>query len=222
MIHPFARGACAARRPAHPVLPLFYRATGVGEKPLAVTVFDWLIQAIKLAGRGLVTRSSGAARSPGSDLAVQLEQAFRLLGKRIYLPSVRQMRAVNPGLDKASIPLLATLGEQDDVRPSDVAAAAELDPSTVSRQLHQLERLGLVSRRPDGGDGRASRISLTVQGRDSLALVRASRAAMLDTVFRGWPDEDRRHLLRLLDRLLVGLAALPATASPPPSKESHS
>ncbi len=169
-----------------------------------------------------MTRSSSAARSPGSDLAGQLEQAFRLLGKRIYLPSVRQMRAVNPGLDKASIPLLATLGEQDDVRPSDVAAAAELDPSTVSRQLHQLERLGLVSRRPDGEDGRASRISLTAHGRDSLAMVRASRATMLDTVFRGWPDEDRRHLLRLLDRLLAGLAALPATASPPPSKESHS
>jgi DNA-binding MarR family transcriptional regulator len=169
-----------------------------------------------------VTRSgSSAVRTPGSDLAARLEFAFRLLGKRIYLASVRQLRAVNPGLDKASIPLLATLEEQDDVRPSDAAVAVELHLSTVSRQLRQLERLGLVTRRPDGDDGRACRFSLTAQGRESLSLVRASRAAMLDEVFRGWPDAEKRNLLRLLDRLLVGLAALPAQNSPPPSKESR-
>ncbi len=89
--------------------------------------------------------------------------------------------------------------------------AVELHLSTVSRQLRQLEGLGLVSRRPDGDDGRACRISLTAQGRESLALVRASRAVMLDEVFRGWPEDDRRDLLRLLDRLLAGLAVLPAT-----------
>jgi DNA-binding MarR family transcriptional regulator len=178
-----------------------------------------------------VTQSgSPAARHPGSDLAARLESAFRLLGKRIYLASARQLGTVNPGLDKASIPLLATLEERHDMRPSDVAVAVELHLSTVSRQLRQLERLGLVTRRPDGDDGRACRISLTARGRESLSLVRTSRAAMLDEVFRGWPDADKHHLLRLLDRLLAGLAAPPgvtspppatATTSPPPSKESR-
>jgi DNA-binding MarR family transcriptional regulator len=161
-------------------------------------------------------------RPSGPDLAARLECAFRLLGKRIYLASARQLRSVNPGLDRASIPLLATLEEQDGMRPSDAAVAVELHLSTVSRQLRQLERLGLVMRRPDGDDGRACRISLTAQGLQSLSLVRASRAAMLDEVFRGWPDAEKRHLLRLLDRLLAGLAAMPVATSPPPGTATTS
>src|SRR5580704_14852474 len=149
---------------------------------------------------------AGAVRLPGSDLAARLEVTFRLLGKRIYLASWRQLRTVNPGLDQASVPMLAALEEHDDARPSDVSAAVELDLSTVSRQLRQLERLGLATRRPDGKDGRACRLSLTA--------VRASRAAMLDEVFGGWPAAERRELLRLLDLLLAGLAALPGTAPP--------
>jgi DNA-binding MarR family transcriptional regulator len=146
----------------------------------------------------------------GSDLAARLELTFRLLGKRIYRASERQLHA-DP--DKASVPLLAVLEEHDSARPSDVAAAVELDLSTVSRQLRQLERIGLVSRRPDGDDGRACRISLTARGSASLARVRASRAAMLDEVFSSWPDTERVRLQHLLDRLLAGLAALPPAAS---------
>ncbi|MDT4922781.1 MAG: hypothetical protein QOG01_494 [Pseudonocardiales bacterium] len=152
-------------------------------------------------------------RPAASDLALRLESAFRLLGKRIYLPSVHEMRALNRDLDRASIPLLAALEERDDLRPSDVAAAVELDLSTVSRQLRQLEMMGLVTRRPDSVDGRARRLTLTTEGRQALQRIRGSRAAMLDEVFHDWPEAERAGLLRLLDRLLVGLNALPARTS---------
>jgi DNA-binding MarR family transcriptional regulator len=160
---------------------------------------------------------SAALQPPGSDLAARLELTFRLLGRRVYRTSPGQLRAVCPGLDKASLPLLAALEDHDEVRPSDVAAAVELDLSTVSRHLRQMEQFGLVERRPDGADGRACRIRLTARGRQSLSAVRASRAATLDDVFRGWPDVDRRRMQRLLDRLLADLAALPATTLPEPS-----
>jgi DNA-binding MarR family transcriptional regulator len=198
------------------------------------------MQATNQTGGHMTEPGAGAVRLPGSDLAARLEVTFRLLGKRIYLASWRQLRTVNPGLDQASVPLLAALEEHDDARPSDVSAAVELDLSTVSRQLRQLERLGLARRRPDGKDGRACRLSLTGQGRDCLSAVRASRAAMLDEVFGDWPAAERRELLRLLDLLLAGLATLPGTAPPgatgpgttlpaaalrtvtsPPNRESH-
>jgi DNA-binding MarR family transcriptional regulator len=160
----------------------------------------------------------------GSRLPTQLEQTFRLLGKRIYLPSVRQLRRRTPGLDQAGLPLLAALEDHDDLRPSDVAVAVELDLSTVSRQLRQLERLGLVSCQPDAQDGRARRFSLTDAGRAGLAAVRADRADRLNTVFgQGWSQEEREQLQTLLDRLLTGLAALPDGSTPanPTSPDAH-
>ena len=172
------------------------------------------------------TTSVTAARS--RDLAAQLEATFRLLGKRIYLPSVRQLRAVSPGLDQASVPLLGAIEERGECRPSDLAAAVELDLSTVSRQLRQLEQAGLVSRRPDSDDRRAFRIRLTESGAARLGAIRMSRARMLDEVFSSWPEDQRADLLRLLDRLLAALSALPTQSdiSPTPSttakEESHS
>ncbi len=166
-------------------------------------------------------RSDVEIPSDSLELAARLELAFRLLGKRIYLPSLRHLGGTGTSLDKASMPLLMSLEEHDDVRPSDLATAVELDLSTVSRQLHQLQQLGLVTRRPDGDDGRACRISLTTQGRESLSLVRGRRATMLRDVFLDWPDDERHHLLTLLDRLLTGLAALPGPTCSLPNKESR-
>jgi len=146
----------------------------------------------------------------GSRLATHLEMTFRLLGKRIYGPGGRRASSIRPGLENAGVSLLATLEAEDGLRPSDIATSLELDQSTVSRQLRQLEALGLVSRRSDDDDGRASRIHLTSDGRSSLGAVRSARAAMLDDVFAAWPQADRERLIELLDRLLDNLATLPA------------
>jgi DNA-binding MarR family transcriptional regulator len=151
---------------------------------------------------------------PESELAGQLERTFRLLGKRIYRTGTRRTSDGGPDVDKASIPLLAILEDQGELRPSDIAAALELDQSTVSRQLHQLEKLGLVARRPDSGDGRVSHIRLTEAGRGSQAAARAARARMLDAVFAEWSEGDRRQLNTLLERLRNDLAALPNSQSP--------
>ncbi len=157
------------------------------------------------------------------DLVGRLELAFRLLGKRVYLPSLRVLRAAGSGqvgVDKTSYPLLALLAEHDEVRPSDAAVALELDLSTVSRQVRQLEQSGLVARRPDEADGRACRIHLTDHGRAGLCAVRRSRSQLLDSTFGGWSSTDREEFLRLLDRLLTDLHNMsptsPTSPTPPP------
>ena len=155
--------------------------------------------------------ATGPTRTGADDLVGRLELVFRLLGKRVYLPGLRALRPLGdgPGVDKASYPLLALLEEHDEVRPSDAAAALQLDLSTVSRQVRHLEQTGLVSRRPDDEDGRACRVSLTDAGRSGLCALRRSREDLLDGALGGWPAEDRADLLRLLDRLLTGLRDLP-------------
>ena len=148
----------------------------------------------------------------GSELAVRLERTFRFLGKRVYAPSFRTLRADNQGLDSGSFPVLAALEASDDLRPSDIAALVELDLSTVSRHLRQLEHLNLLSRRPDDDDKRAHRVRLTEYGRDNLRRLRAARAAVLDEVFRDWDAADQEQLLLLLDRLLAGLGPAPGSS----------
>jgi DNA-binding MarR family transcriptional regulator len=151
---------------------------------------------------------ANAASTQVSELAVRLERTFRLLGKRIYLPSLRRLTSLSHGLDRASIPLLGVLEEQGAARPSDIAAALELDPSTVSRQLRHLERLGLVNRSAHQEDGRAILIDLTAAGRGSLAIVREARASALQQVLADWDDHDRELLQALLDRLLDSLTSI--------------
>lgn len=164
---------------------------------------------------------------PGSNLAGQLEATFRLLGKRIYRTSARRASGGEPDLDRTALLLLAILEDQDDMRPSDIATALEIDQSTVSRQLHQLEELGRVARRADGEDGRVWRIRLTEDGRASLADVRAARGRMLDDVFSAWNEADRRQLNKLLERLHDDLAAMPTgpparAADPAPTSKRES
>jgi len=145
-------------------------------------------------------------------LASRLELTFRTLGRRIYGPGARRASGVRPGLENSGVALLATLEAEDGLRPSDIAATLELDQSTVSRQLRQLADLGMISRRSDDDDGRASRIGLTEEGRAGLAAVRAARVAMLKEVFSSWEVQDQQTLLTLLDRLFDSLAG-PSSAT---------
>src|ERR1700735_1907407 len=159
----------------------------------------WLLQATKLAGLetgGALTRSGSAAvRPPGSDLAARLELTFRLLGTGISRASERQLHSGSAGLDNASVPLLAALEEHDGARPSDAAAAVELDLSTVSRQLRQLERLGL---RPRGAEGARRRPPVGRGGcRRARPVDREQAAAPAGAARPGDPQARRRGRPRL-------------------------
>jgi DNA-binding MarR family transcriptional regulator len=157
-----------------------------------------------------------------SELVVRLEATFRMLGKRVYGPSMRRLRTLRPELDKVSLPLLSVLDERGDLRPSDLAAAVDLDLSTVSRHVNQLVRSGFVVRSPDGTDGRAHRVSLTPAGRESLQIVLDARSHLLNDALRDWSDADRAELLTLLTRLLTDVAGQHSSTSEnsPPGPDS--
>jgi DNA-binding MarR family transcriptional regulator len=60
---------------------------------------------------------------------------------------------------------------------------------------------GLVARRPDPRDGRAAQLSATEAGRRVFAAHRRTRSQRTAAVVAGWPAEDVRRLVGLLDRL---------------------
>jgi len=120
----------------------------------------------------------------------------------------RRLRSRLPGeeLDFAAILLLKALLHGGPMRLSALAASLDLDASTVSRQVRHLEDRGLLERTSDPDDGRASRITLSDQGRVRLEAGARRRRAMVAQLLEHWPDRDREQLRVLLNRLLDDLA----------------
>ena len=62
--------------------------------------------------------------------------------------------------------LLIPLYEQDGLRQGELARRARLSKQTLTTMSRALERDGLIERRPDPGDARATRIFLTERARE--------------------------------------------------------
>lgn len=61
--------------------------------------------------------------------------------------------------------ILLPLYEEDGLRMGELARRARLSKQTMTEMIRRLERDGLVERRPDPADGRASLICLTARSR---------------------------------------------------------
>jgi DNA-binding MarR family transcriptional regulator len=135
-----------------------------------------------------------------------LEDADRL-GRAIsrFVRVVTRVKAGAPtdarGLDVASMRLLSALSENGPQRSNSLAEAVVSDPSTVSRQVANLVRLGMVSRQADEADRRAWVLAVTAAGAEALAQHYAQRESFLAGVIDPWTTEDRKRLPELLDRL---------------------
>jgi DNA-binding MarR family transcriptional regulator len=139
-------------------------------------------------------------------LALGVEMARH--GKLLHLLRARVAGTVPQGLDAAALAVLITLVRCGPRRQGELADAAILDPSTASRYVTQLERLGLVERRRDPDDGRAVQLVATEAGQrlgDELA---ARRQEVLRTVVDGWSDDDLTTLVTLIRRLNDSLDTL--------------
>jgi DNA-binding MarR family transcriptional regulator len=110
-------------------------------------------------------------------------------------------------LERAGYWVLGRLADRGPLRLSELAQMIALDPSTVSRQVRQLERQGLAERSPDPSDARAAMLAPTPAGREVLGRVRTARRELMERVLARWPAQDRRELARLLARLADDLAA---------------
>ncbi|OYO08091.1 MarR family winged helix-turn-helix transcriptional regulator [Enemella evansiae] len=104
-------------------------------------------------------------------------------------------------VDQGSYFMLHLLELRGELRLTELAAAAELDTSTVSRHLRQLEDSDLVSSKPDPGDRRAKHFTLTAGGEALLERARTERRALLSERLSTWSTDDVTTLERLMTRL---------------------
>jgi DNA-binding MarR family transcriptional regulator len=136
-----------------------------------------------------------------------------------------QYQAENPdAVDRATYLLLVHLVKDGARRAGALAEAVHSDPSTVSRQIAQLVRLGLVERVADPADGRATLLVATDEGRRVFDENRRMRNAAIAGLMADWPDDERHAFARLLTRFTEAFechklrTADPAGATPAPAR----
>ncbi|MBC3194437.1 winged helix-turn-helix transcriptional regulator [Pseudonocardia sp. C8] len=105
-------------------------------------------------------------------------------------------------VDMAAYHVLAHLHFGGAQRATEIAATFHSDPSTISRQVSGLVKAGLVERRADPADGRASLLAATDEGVRVMEAERRRRARLIAKVLGAWDPADRQTLTRLLGRFL--------------------
>jgi DNA-binding MarR family transcriptional regulator len=157
------------------------------------------------------THDSISAFPPGSHLSDELvdtlDRAFRGLRKSMIRPPAGSVPvpALGRQLDMAKLfacEAVAELSEtQASVSVKDVAALLDLEHSTVSRLLGEVEDDGLVVRGVDPADRRRTTISLTYLGRAVVADATAMSRFFTRILLADWDRHDVEQLTTLMSRL---------------------
>jgi DNA-binding MarR family transcriptional regulator len=105
------------------------------------------------------------------------------------------------GIEYPAYGLLAHLVTDGPRRTTALAEAVHADPSTVSRQTAALIRHGLIERRPDPEDGRASILAPTPEGERTFQENRKRHNENMARIVATWPEGEVHRLAELLARL---------------------
>jgi len=119
------------------------------------------------------------------------------------------------GVERATYVLLVHLVKDGPYRSRALADAVHSDPSTVSRQVAHLVRLGLVERVTDPDDGRAVLLVATDEGRRVFAENRRLRNEGIARMLADWPAADRDRFADLLTRFADEMEKTRAAEGPP-------
>lgn len=118
----------------------------------------------------------------------------------------QQRRASREGLGESvthgQFRVLRTLDKADEpLRLSELAARLGIVPRSATSVVDDLEAAGLVARRPDPHDRRATLVDLTPDGRQILATLRQNRRDIMAGQLARLSPAEQRTLARLLQRL---------------------
>jgi DNA-binding MarR family transcriptional regulator len=122
--------------------------------------------------------------------------------------ATRRSTGVQPhrALDRAAYVILRQLQQEGPLNVSVLAAALNLDGSTVTRQVTALQNDALIERRPDPKDGRGTVVAATPLGLEQVEMVRQARRKLYGVVLKDYSDQERRELAGALERFNEALA----------------
>ncbi|WP_433285599.1 MarR family winged helix-turn-helix transcriptional regulator [Pseudonocardia sp. CA-142604] len=128
-----------------------------------------------------------------------LAEAFRGVARQLRHQAQRALAPwdVSPSEARA----LGVLTRHGPVRLGTLSEHLRIAARSATEVVDALEKDGLVERRPDPCDRRATLVALTDRGAQVSAGVRAARAAEAEEFFARLDDADRASLTRILRNL---------------------
>jgi DNA-binding MarR family transcriptional regulator len=139
---------------------------------------------------------------------------------------VTALFVTNAALDRArrqkkgasTLSLLQVVATTPGIRPSEIASAQDVHPSQVTRQVRELESLGLVQVKADKADKRSCRVTLTTAGSGELQSLTEEGLDRFALFVADWEPQEVRMLTSLLQKLEESKAAAAARQRPPPGR----
>jgi DNA-binding MarR family transcriptional regulator len=128
-----------------------------------------------------------------ADSFVVLVRAFNRVRARILAAAAHEV-------EWSGHIVLKTVANSGPMRSSDIAECLHSDPSTVSRQVAALVKDGLLERRADPEDGRATLLVPTERARKVLADHEEIRVQHFARMLQDWNERDLHRFATLLRR----------------------
>jgi DNA-binding MarR family transcriptional regulator len=136
---------------------------------------------------------------PGSEGDETLSEALIAVARQLRGTSQSTLAPwdITPGQLRA----LRVLGRHGALRMSELSEHLHIAARSTTEVVDALESRGLVERRPDQADRRATLAELTERGASVLSAIRGARGTEAERVFNRLSEADKVHLARILRTL---------------------
>ena len=142
-------------------------------------------------------RRASGWRDPAGDET--LAEAFWSVARQLRETSKQALAPWD--VTPAQLRALLTLGRHGTMRLSALSDHLRIAPRSATEVVDALESSGMVRRRPDPDDRRATLVALTDHGSSVLDAIRAARGNEAERLFARLSEADRAHLARILRAL---------------------
>jgi DNA-binding MarR family transcriptional regulator len=142
-------------------------------------------------------RRTGPRSSPSGDET--LSDAFWSVARQMREASHESLAPWD--ITPAQLRALRVLARHGPVRLSELSDHLHIAARSTTEVVDAVESRGLVRRRADPGDRRATLVELTEHGESVLDAIRAARGSETERLFGRLSQTDRAHLARILRKL---------------------
>jgi DNA-binding MarR family transcriptional regulator len=146
-----------------------------------------------------VTSDPGEGGDSGSSGDETLSDAFWSVARQLRGVSHESLAPWD--ITPAQLRALRVLARRGPLRLSGLSDQLHIAARSTTEVVDVLESRGLVRRRPDPGDRRATLVELTEHGEGVLDAIRAARGSETERLFGRLSPTDRAHLARILRKL---------------------